>query len=103
MQPLPSREDIKALIEEATVDCYNEYEQICGLYVCLEENLKLPFTTQVLGLNVEVRALAETESDIVAECYHGQLCQRISLRELPLPEPLPLGAEWILAFRQWHG
>ena len=103
MQILPSREELNALIEEATVDCYDEYEHICGLYACLEENLKLPFATEVLGLSVEVRGLVETESDIVAECYRGQHCLRISLRELPLPDPMPLGAEWILAFRQWHG
>ncbi len=28
--------------------------------------------------------------------------QRISLPELPLPSPLPKGAEWIVAYRYWR-
>ncbi len=33
------------LIEGATVDCYNESEQLWGLYTMIEENLELPFRT----------------------------------------------------------
>ncbi len=37
-----------ALIEEATVDAYNESEQTTGFFTMLEEHLRVPFSTQVL-------------------------------------------------------
>jgi hypothetical protein len=36
------------MIEEATVDCYNESEQAIGLFTALEENLAVPFKTLIL-------------------------------------------------------
>jgi len=50
-----SRARLDALVEEATVDCYNEDEQLTGLYTMIDENLAVPFTTQVLGVEVTVR------------------------------------------------
>src|SRR3712207_909380 len=41
---------LEALIEEATVDCYNEHEQAAGLFTKLDEELDLPFTTRILGM-----------------------------------------------------
>ena len=32
-----------AMIEQATVDCYNESEQLCGWFTMIEENLAVPF------------------------------------------------------------
>jgi hypothetical protein len=40
-------------------------------------------------------------SDIVAICTKGSERQPISLLDLPLPSPLPKGAEWIEAYRHW--
>jgi Calcium binding len=45
------------LIEEATVDCYNEEEQASGFFTMIEENLALPFATRVLGIAVSVVAI----------------------------------------------
>ena len=42
------------MIEEATVDCYNEDEQVTGLFTMIEDNLALPFETTVLGMAVSV-------------------------------------------------
>jgi hypothetical protein len=38
------------LVGEATVDCYNEYEQATGLFTMIEEHLAIPFQTEVLGV-----------------------------------------------------
>lgn len=35
------------LIEEATVDSYNEEEQASGFFAMIEENLTLPFTQSI--------------------------------------------------------
>ena len=53
MATLASRE-LDALIEEATVDCHDEAEQVAGFFACLEDELKLPFTTRLFGVDVSV-------------------------------------------------
>ncbi len=42
-----ARARLVALIEEATVDAYDESEQAVGLYTMICENLTLPFKTRV--------------------------------------------------------
>jgi hypothetical protein len=93
---------LDAMIEEATVDCYNESEACTGIFCMLEENLQLPFTTMVLGLEVSVDSVDITDADeVVAICRKGNKRQRISLVDLPLPDPRPRGADWIDAYRRW--
>lgn len=50
-----SRVELDALVEEATVDAYDDDEQLTGLYSMLEEHLAVPFTTRVLSVEVTVR------------------------------------------------
>jgi calcium binding protein len=94
--------ELDELIEEATVDCSDESEQMSGFYAVLEENLGLPFQTHVLGVQVTVEDIELTDAEeIVAICKRGQARQVISILELPLPVPPPSGAEWIEAYRRW--
>lgn len=94
--------ELDRLVEEATIDCYNEAEQVAGLYTMIEENLALPFETRVLGVLVLVERIDLTDRDeIVAVCRRGRERQRIALIDLPLPSPPPPGAEWIAAYRHW--
>jgi hypothetical protein len=55
MRPTPRQLD--KLIEEATVDCHDVDEEASGFFNMIEENLVLPFTTRVLGVDVSVVAL----------------------------------------------
>jgi hypothetical protein len=97
-----SREDLNRLVEEATVDCYNESEQVCGLYTMIEEHLAVPFETTIFGATVVVERVDLTEGDdIVAICRQGRERRKIRLPDLPLPSPPPAGAEWIAAYRHW--
>jgi hypothetical protein len=90
------------LIEEATVDCYNESEQVSGFLCMLEEHLKTPFTIGLLEVEAVVERIELTDgNEIVALCRRGRNRQRISILELPLPHPGPAGAEWIEAYRRW--
>ena len=87
------------LIEEAIVDCYDEYEQAAGLFTMVEQNLDLPFTTRVLGVEVEVVAVEQDDDGlgIVAVCEREGEEQGIPLGDLPLPSPPPEGHECIAA------
>lgn len=95
---------LDALIEEAVTDAYNESEQAGGFFAMIEENLALPFVTQVLEQEVTVAKVDITQRDeIVAICSRGKAKQAIPILDLPMPDPCPKGAEWIDAYRRWHG
>jgi Calcium binding len=98
-----SKERLNELVEEAVVDAHDESEQASGFYTMLENDLQLPFETQILGVTVSVESIDITEDDqLVAVCHKGKTKQRISLSELPLPSPAPEGSEWIVAYRYWQ-
>ena len=93
---------LDALIEEATVDAYDESEQTTGFYAMFEEYLAVPFKTEILGMEVMVERVEVTDEDqIVAVCARGKSRQRIPLTELPVPASPPRGWEWIDAYRRW--
>jgi len=93
---------LDALIEEATVDCYDEEEQATGFLTVIDDNVALPFTTRILGVEATVAAVVLTgDGRIKAVCERSGAQQRIDLIDLPLPSPPPSGAEWIAAYRRW--
>lgn len=90
------------LIQEATIDCHDEEEQLTGLFAVMEENLALPFMTPILGVDASVAALEMDDSGrIKAVCERDGQQQLIDLVDLPLPSPPPSGVEWIAAYRRW--
>jgi hypothetical protein len=90
------------MIEETLVDAYGESEQMTAFHTMLEDNILVPFHTEILGVDVTVERIEMTDDEqIVAVCRRGKARQRIPILELPLPNPPPLGAEWIEAFRRW--
>src|SRR5437764_6602312 len=87
-----SRKRLDELIEEALADANGESEQATGFYTMLENDLRLPFETQILGVTATVEGIDITADDqLVAVCRAGKKRQRISLSELPLPSPPPAG------------
>ncbi|WP_037600833.1 hypothetical protein [Streptacidiphilus rugosus] len=92
---------LDGLVEEATVDAYGEEEEETGLFTVVQEHLAVPFTTMVLGVEVNVVNVDLTASGIVAICARGKQRQTIGLLDMPLPTPPPEGAEWIEAYRRW--
>lgn len=101
----PSARELDKLIEEATVDAYDEEEQATGFYTMIDDNLALPFRTRMFGVEISVVAVEmDDHGGISAVCENAGKQQRIGLLDLPLPSPLPSGAEWIAAYRRWrHG
>lgn len=98
----PSAAKLDEMIEEAIVDAYGESEQMVGFLTVIEDNLAVPFQTEVLGVEVAVERIDLTGDDqIVAVCSRGKSRQRIPILDLPRPSPRPEGWEWIDAFRRW--
>jgi hypothetical protein len=98
-----SKARLEELVDDTLTDAYGESEQVTGIYTMLENDLHLPFETQILGMTATVESIDITEDDqLVAVCRAGKTRQRILLSELPLPSPPPAGAEWIAAYRYWR-
>ncbi len=94
--------ELDRMIEEAIVDAYGDSEQTVGFYTKLEDNLAVPFQTEILGVEVTVDRIDVTDEDqIVAVCTRGKSRQRVPILELPLPDLPPKGSEWIDAYRRW--
>ena len=90
------------------MDAFDESEQATGFYTTFEDHLAVPFKTEVLGVEVTVTRVDMTDDEqIVAVCERNKSRQRISIADLPLPNPPPRGAEWIAAYRRhargWQG
>ncbi|MFF5075792.1 hypothetical protein ACFY36_01990 [Actinoplanes sp. NPDC000266] len=47
-----SKTELDALVAEAVVDCYDEHEQLSGLFAMIEGDLAVPFETEVFGVPV---------------------------------------------------
>ena len=42
-----SEERVREMIDQATVDCYNESEQITGFFTMIDDNLHVPFEVEI--------------------------------------------------------
>lgn len=60
-RPRIHKRQLDQMIEEATVDCHDESEQLTGWFTMFEENLELPFETTVLGVTVIPEAAPRPE------------------------------------------
>lgn len=96
------REQLAAMIEDATVDAFTSSELATGWLTKIEEHLALPFATTVLGVDLKVMKIDILSDDtLVAICARGRQRQAIVLSELPLPAHPPAGSEWIEAYGRW--
>jgi hypothetical protein len=98
------RARLLALIEEASVDCYDEEEQHMGLMTMIEENVACPFKAKVMGEEVEVVELRCPESGygLDAVCRFKGKEYKIDINSLEWPKKKPDGFEWIEAYQLWR-
>lgn len=94
--------ELDALVAEAIVDAYDEYEQLAAFHAVIGDHLALPFDTTVLGVAATVTGVQDRPgSGIVALCRRGPHRQAIGILDLPPPEPAPEGWAWVEAYRHW--
>ena len=58
--------DLEELIEEATVDCYDEYESRVGFLTMIQDNVTVPFQATLNGNPVTVSEIDGTDRVIKA-------------------------------------
>ena len=68
-----SKARLDDLIDDALTDANGESEQVTGFYTMLENDLHVPFETQILGVTATVESIDITEADqLVAVCRAGR-------------------------------
>jgi hypothetical protein len=95
---------LRALIEEATVDCYNDYEQTSGLLTMIQDEVSCPFRAKVTGEEVEVLAFESPRAGLGlhAVCRRKGKEYKVDVHSLEWIEPRPQGFEWIEAYLAWR-
>ncbi len=100
-------ERLQELLDQATVDCYNEEEEFAGVLCTLEDNLGFPLHAEAMGEQVEVIGLDSRRSGlrkgILARVRRGGREYSIGLAELNFVDPDPGSAEWLAVHRYWAG
>jgi hypothetical protein len=98
----PTTKELDALIEEVTVDAYNESEQLTAFETGFDEVAKFPCQGTVIGEDVEVLSLAadDDRGELVATCRRAGRRYKVALQEVDLrsdPDTLRL----VAAYKRW--
>ena len=68
----------------------------------IEENMRFPFESVILGAKVQVEKVDLTDDErIVFVCRRGREQLLLDVRELQYSNPPPDGWKWIEAYRHW--
>jgi hypothetical protein len=98
------RKRLRTLIEEATVDCYDEYEQHSGLLTMIDDEVECPFRDRVVGEEVEVTGFEPPRDGfgLYAACRRQGNKYRVDVNSLEWVEPRPRGFERLEAYLLWR-
>jgi len=98
-------DELDRLIEELTIDCYNEDEQLTGFLTGLEEEMTSPVSATVVGAPVEVLAFdydGDLRHGLTASCRRDGTTYVVSALDLVLAEGSPV-SRILAAYRRWSG
>ena len=100
------QEKIEALIEQATVNCYDKHEQFWGMLTALQEQLRFPFPAFASGEFVAVVGIDEGHSNerrgIMVIMQKDGDDYSFPLSELQVRGDDEHNAAWIAAYRYWR-
>jgi hypothetical protein len=101
----PSEEELDRMIDEATVDCYDEYEAFIGIVYYLAGKMSFPFRAKWLGDVVEVIGIDDEESgyekEVMAQILTGEDEYTVTLDELEsIPDDTENG-KYLEMYKYW--
>ncbi len=102
---MSNEERLRELVDEATVDCYDEEEQFWGMLTALGDALDFPIAATLIGEKVELIDVDGTSSSahrgIVARVRHKGQEYSVSLADLQISDTNAHNVEWLAAYRYW--
>lgn len=97
--------ELDALIDEITVDCYNDDEELSGFLTYLEEALEQPVEAIVMDVPVTLVGVDCPDGrlrGLVANCRRDGADYQISLLDVAVPEGTEVSRA-LAAYRHWAG
>ena len=103
-RPRKADADLDALIEEVTVDAFNESEQLTAFETAFDEVAKFPCTGSVIGEVVEVLSLTgdDDRGELVATCRRAGRRHKVALRDIELRSDAAT-MRLFAAYKRWLG
>jgi hypothetical protein len=100
----PANRELDSLIEEITVDCYDEYEQLTGFQTAFENDATFPCPGTVIGEQVDVLSVIgeDDRHELIATCQRNGRHYEIALLDIDLNAD-PETSRLIAAYRRWIG
>lgn len=95
-------EELDSLIEEATVDCYNEYEDRVGFLTMIQDNVPVPFQAMLHGDPVMISEIDGDDRVIKVTIEKNGNIYPVDILDLEIDDEKVKGREWIAAYRQWE-
>jgi hypothetical protein len=96
--------ELDALVDEITVDCHDEYEQLTGFENAFDEDANFPCSATVVGETVEVLSVAADDDrcELIATCQRNGKPYEIALLDLTI-DGYPATSRLLAAYRRWRG
>lgn len=100
-QPDP---ELDSLIEQITVDCHDEYEQLTAFQTAFENDATFPCSATVVGEHVEVLSVVSQDErhELIATCQRNERRYEIALLDIDI-HANPDTARLIAAYQRWIG
>jgi hypothetical protein len=96
--------DLDHLIDEITVECHDEYEQLNGFENAFDEDANFPCPATVLGETIELLSVAADDDrrDPIATCQCNGKRYEIALLDTTIDRD-PATTRPLAAYRRWNG
>jgi hypothetical protein len=96
--------DLDTLIDEITVDCHDEEEQLTGFEAAFDEDASFPCPGNIIGEEVEVLHVAQgnRRRELIATCQRAGHRYEIALLDIDIHADATT-SQLIAAYRRWIG
>lgn len=95
-------EELDELIEEATVDAYDEYEQRVGFLQMIQDNVPVPFQAILHGDAVTASEIDGDDRVIKVTIKKNGKTYPVDILDLKINYASVKGSTWIAAYRKWE-
>lgn len=99
------KEELNDLVDEITVDAYNDDEQLCAFRQVFEDEVALPMEAVLIGEPVEVLSIdydGNERRGLIARCRRGSSVYTVAAQDLTFPDGSN-ASHFIAAYRLWLG
>jgi len=95
--------DLDELIDEITVDCYDEDEQLQGFENAFDEHGGLPVSGTVVGERVDIVRIGQGDGrrELIATCRRAGRRYEIALLDVADIKADPQTTRLVAAYRRW--